>query len=555
MITKKPQGPSGPNTKSLLAPKPSLTNSKPQSLARYTAGNALTHLSSWSGRAAGPVSPSTAAGPENLMKSSVSHVSPNTGARMPSHPQVGQRQNRPQAARPRPDISMQTKMIATAQMKKAPVAPPVYRPRSVAKIAQMKVSAPLQTQSLNRCATAPAVYRPQAMPTCLQLKSQQTQVHKTQARPHTPVARRPVSKPFHPGYPASAETVRQSNTSVAPASSFLTQKLTGVQMKTGRVPAVASPRQLSNLTRANQVKTSFAPSRRIRAQIGAEADRFSSALTSPASAAAIMQMKTVGATGRKRIIQRKPTNNNDPTNQTDGTYFDREDKEKVGGYSVPERITAIMKNPTRGGTPSVNPPGWSWLRKKIGRLKGQWVRFHIISDRLGGPGDKKWNLVPTSYAVNSSFFQNIEKYAIANSKTKWTYVDVELEYDITWPAPIPKRIRGEWGAWDSTSNRWVKKNSTVLDNPDIEELDEGFIYLRGTNITQDQVKRRRVPTGQVRAFTRWLQNYWQKIPSETLFFSRAENEFGEDFDAKWLSQMWLDEAKDGKGYEVVVKPL
>jgi len=181
------------------------------------------------------------------------------------------------------------------------------------------------------------------------------------------------------------------------------------------------------------------------------------------------------------------------------------------------------------------------------------VRFHVVNRLLGGPGNQTWNLVPTSVAVNNAFSQNIEEDVKESAKTKWTYLDVTLNYDHTWPAPIPKTIKGEWGVWSANSNKWVEKDSITLTNPDITMLDGFDVYLRGVNITQREMKKRNIRPSDLANFTNWLQNYTQGTDSDTWLMTMAELRFPE-FRSSWLKQVWLDEDEDGN-YELVVKAL
>ena len=258
-------------------------------------------------------------------------------------------------------------------------------------------------------------------------------------------------------------------------------------------------------------------------------------------------------------IQRTPSNNNDPTGNNDGTYWDRRDMTTVGSDNVPSRITAIMKNPPNGGVPSVPPPGWDWLQRKIGRLKGQWVRFHIINQFLGGPGNAKWNLVPTSVAVNNAYSNGLETHAKTNAVTnkQWTYVDVSLTYDSNWPAPIPKQIIAEWGTWNASNNTWNKEKNIPLTNFDITTLGDGSAYLRGVNITQNQLQKRGVPAKYKSDVTTWLQSYNQSNDDDQALLDAAENKFGtEEPVEEWLQQVWLDEDDTNPGqYVAVVKAL
>lgn len=233
--------------------------------------------------------------------------------------------------------------------------------------------------------------------------------------------------------------------------------------------------------------------------------------------------------------------------------------ETVNGKSVPSRLTAIMKNPSDGGRPSVSPPGWDWLQSKVQKLKGNWVRFHIINQKLGGPGNKKWNLVPTSVQVNNTFNRVIEEPAKDSAliDKEWTYVDVELEYDQNWPAPIPKKIRAEWGDWDDNNKKWVRQKSlpSALENPDITAFGSA-VYRRGINIAIKDAVRRGVPRRYQNQFVDWLGNYSQSSESYTKFWDEAEEEFGDDFNFDWMNAIYLDEDPDDPGrYVPVVKSI
>ncbi len=273
------------------------------------------------------------------------------------------------------------------------------------------------------------------------------------------------------------------------------------------------------------------------------------------------QHHEIQASGEQETIQRLPSANNNPTMQPNGIYWDRRDMDGVWG-DVPARITAIMKKPGNGGVPSVAPPGWDWLQKKVGRLKGKWVRFHIINQHLGGPGHQTWDLVPTTVAVNGAYNREIEEDAKANaiSNNKWTYVDVQLAYNYNWPAHIPSAISAEWGSWNG--NKWVAANAKIYQNYDITQFGMGSAYLRGHNITQAQVVKRGVPSKYVAAFTEWLKSYRQDDDpdsDEDMEFDTAaqdHDEFGHDYDASWLDQIWLDEDDTAPGQlQPVVKAL
>ncbi|HEY9422101.1 MAG TPA: hypothetical protein VIW92_11860, partial [Thermoanaerobaculia bacterium] len=260
-----------------------------------------------------------------------------------------------------------------------------------------------------------------------------------------------------------------------------------------------------------------------------------------------------------KIVQRLPSNNNDPTGNADGIYWDRQDMVSVNGKNVPSRLTAVMKKPPDGGRPSVSPPGWDWLQTKVQKLKGNWVRFHIINQKLGGPGNRTWNLVPTSVAVNNTFNREIEEPAktSANTNDHWTYVDVALQYDNGWPAPIPKKINAEWGDWDAATSRWVRRKAlpSALDNTDITALGD-TVYRRGINIRMRDLQDRGVPSTERANFIDWLRDYYQADDDIDDFEREARRRFGDDVDDGWLNAIYLDEDSDHPGrYIPVVKAL
>jgi hypothetical protein len=258
------------------------------------------------------------------------------------------------------------------------------------------------------------------------------------------------------------------------------------------------------------------------------------------------QRRAIAAAYGAATVQRVPVNIGDPTSLMDGMHLDTQTATKV---------TAVMKDADDGGAPSVAPPGWAWLQNKLGKIKGSWVRFHIINQYLGGPGNKTWNLVPASVAVNNAYNQAIEEDAkkSANTNSRWTYVEVDLAYNATWPPGIPATITGAWGLWDGA--KWVQKRKAAFNNPDVMLLGTGMNYMRGVNITQAQMIKRGVPASQVKAFTDWLKSYSQSDEDDNTMLNAADD-FGFDNAAAWLKQIWLDESDTTPGdYVPVVKAL
>jgi len=255
------------------------------------------------------------------------------------------------------------------------------------------------------------------------------------------------------------------------------------------------------------------------------------------------------------LLQRLPSNNNDPTGQADGLYADRLETTAHSGDTVPTRVTAIMRNPPIGTVPSIAPPGWDWLELHVARLKGNWVRFHIINRLLGGSGHSGLNLVPTSVAVNNAFSRGVETDAKANARppaSEWTYLDVRLTYDNGWPAPIPRRIDAEQGTWNPMTDQWdqLTVQHPALLNLDITQLAGGAIYLRGDNITAKQMALRGAGS-QAGAFANWLKTYSQTSDSDYRFHQAAD---AAGFDSDWLTQVWLDEDEAAPGnYTPVVR--
>lgn len=298
------------------------------------------------------------------------------------------------------------------------------------------------------------------------------------------------------------------------------------------------------------VQKAPAPAPRVAAPHVAAAVR--AAPPRPVPGAAQAKLAPQGSPG---VIQPLPLSKKDPTGQPEGIYWDRKEMVTVNGSNVPQHITAIMKDPPDGGRPSVSPPGWDWLRQRVPKIKGNWVRFHIINQYLGGPGDQTWNLVPTSVAVNNTFNREIEEPAKESALTDdhWTYVDVELKYNLAWPAPIPSSIHGEWGDWDADAKQWVCRRSLPgpLQNPDITNL-HAVVYHRGINIPMADVTARGVPKEVRKRFRKWLSEYRQTEDEIGDFETEAEAKFGQDVHDGWLKSIYLDEDEDQPGTYVPV---
>ena len=99
-----------------------------------------------------------------------------------------------QAFRPPTPASIQPKMTTSPQMKKAPVAPPVYRPQPVPKVLQTKMASaqPAPVGQTPRRPVAPPVFRPEAKKTAQPKMAAARQGHKS---PQAPPVYRPQPAP------------------------------------------------------------------------------------------------------------------------------------------------------------------------------------------------------------------------------------------------------------------------------------------------------------------------------------------------------------------------
>lgn len=260
-------------------------------------------------------------------------------------------------------------------------------------------------------------------------------------------------------------------------------------------------------------------------------------------------------TNQNAPIQRQPLKITDPTVKQKDLHMDTKVSEKVKGQKVPSHVIGVVKGHHKGSKPSISIPGWSWLENHVDRLKGNWVRFHLINEHLGGPGDDSMNLVPTTVAVNNAYERSIESKAKKAAKKNWTYIEVKLTYGSPKIAPIPTKIEAEYGIWNSKTQQWETKKDDSFENPDLEDLEAGLTYIRGKGITQRQLKGRGVPSKVVKDLQVWLQEYRQKSANDYQFLDALEKEFGDEV-FEWIDGIWLDEVVDEpKNYQPVLKSL
>jgi hypothetical protein len=120
-----------------------------------------------------------------------------------------------------------------------------------------------------------------------------------------------------------------------------------------------------------------------------------------------------------------------------------------------------------GGPPSQDPPGWKNYAQDA---SDQWVRGHLLSEHLHGPGSN-WNLTPVSQSVNSSMasVENTVKPKIAQQgnmfyySTTATYKDDRADPN---EKNIPVSISITWGTLK-------KKDGSQNEFESIETHNEG----------------------------------------------------------------------------------
>lgn len=265
--------------------------------------------------------------------------------------------------------------------------------------------------------------------------------------------------------------------------------------------------------------------------------------------------RATGINSPAAVAQRVPAKV--PPN-ADGMKWDTFSSTDHNGAQVPEKIIGVMKSPDNGGTPSVDPPGWGWLKTKFGRLKGSWVRFHIINAELGGPGNDAENLVPTVTAVNlNGAWRRLEDDAkhSANVDDDWTYVEVDISYDDDYPAGIPADIDAEWGYHDGT--QWAKVGNSVHLSQVNPDDDDNNNYLPAAQITLGWLQEKGLNRNQ-RAIMKQLID--ATYNSQQAFENAVQTEEDQDetlCEGRWytvLGKLYVDEDDDIPGpYGVVVR--
>ncbi|WP_298898268.1 DUF4157 domain-containing protein [uncultured Psychroserpens sp.] len=119
-----------------------------------------------------------------------------------------------------------------------------------------------------------------------------------------------------------------------------------------------------------------------------------------------------------------------------------------------EPLTRIPGN-TRGQTPSQYPLGWSLIDVNL-RRSGAWVRAHMLSHRLHGPGTRN-NLFPGTRHMNLDNMESRVERPLKNlvwNRGKVMYYRVSLTYGNTGTfEDIPTRVFLEYGEYNPRTRR------------------------------------------------------------------------------------------------------
>lgn len=138
-------------------------------------------------------------------------------------------------------------------------------------------------------------------------------------------------------------------------------------------------------------------------------------------------------------------------------------KSTVNGMAkrvIAQPLTSVPGN-TAGSKATANPVGWESI--DVGsRSRGEWVRAHLLSHKLHGPGDQVWNLFPGTREMN---LDNMEKKVESDAKKRVgnkevLFYNVVLTYGHSGTFKfIPSEVYMEYGQYDNVG----KKRGVVHD--------------------------------------------------------------------------------------------
>ena len=138
------------------------------------------------------------------------------------------------------------------------------------------------------------------------------------------------------------------------------------------------------------------------------------------------------------------------------------------GGKVGKVESTVLTGDKDGGVPSVDPKGWDWLYQNFPKVKGSWVRFHVLNQHLGGPGDDEGNLIPTTHLDNHSKawrgFETDAQDAHDNEEIIHWEGKVSGYYNNK-AAPVdgfPTGLNALFWIWDADAEKWNQGKSVQL---------------------------------------------------------------------------------------------
>src|SRR5581483_2652946 len=168
------------------------------------------------------------------------------------------------------------------------------------------------------------------------------------------------------------------------------------------------------------------------------------------------------------------------------------------------RVEAILdpNNAYQGSPPSVDPLGWDYanhvaLQKPNKPFKPHrgWVRFHLLNEELGGPGNTVLNLVPTLGIYNTGkLWRDFEEAAKYYADNYFVAFEVQVAYHanvVSNPQQLgdnqlqffPQTISGEFQYYKNGGWRSSNKSTVTLNIP-APSVTPGFVEVPMTDCSE-----------------------------------------------------------------------
>jgi hypothetical protein len=176
-------------------------------------------------------------------------------------------------------------------------------------------------------------------------------------------------------------------------------------------------------------------------------------------------------------------------------------------YGTPAQVERIVGTPVAGSITGPWPkdePGWKQIydadltdRTKTTDI---WVQMHIISEQLGGKGDKgSGNLIPAPTSINTGPFRTFEHSTVALAKGRTGKIKnvVWVEVAVSGAKNAATAIAGKSGLWiwkgKKASPKWVKNDSPSfsasagIPKPQLQKGPRKLVinYTSGTEMQRD----------------------------------------------------------------------